>query len=78
MILTERFSDALSYAAGLHRAQVRKGTDVPYISHLLTVCASWCSKTAARKQRRSRRCYTRPSRIRAGGRRSRLSDNGSA
>ena len=37
--LTERFSEALVYAADLHCAQRRKGTDVPYISHLLSVAA---------------------------------------
>jgi len=35
--MTERFSDAVKLAVWLHRDQVRKGTDVPYISHLLRV-----------------------------------------
>jgi len=35
--LTQGFAKALQYAAKLHAAQVRKGTDVPYISHLLAV-----------------------------------------
>lgn len=39
MELTHRFSDALIYAADLHRGQVRKGTDTPYVSHLLAVCS---------------------------------------
>lgn len=30
-------ADALAYAAHLHRAQIRKGTTVPYVSHLLQV-----------------------------------------
>lgn len=34
-ILNERFDEALVYAADLHRDQVRKGSDAPYISHLL-------------------------------------------
>jgi GTP pyrophosphokinase len=34
-----RFSDALVLAAELHRHQVRKGTTVPYVSHLLAVSA---------------------------------------
>jgi GTP pyrophosphokinase len=38
-ILTERFNEALQYAAQLHVNQVRKGTSIPYISHLLAVCA---------------------------------------
>ena len=37
MKLTRRFQDALVYAAQLHKDQLRKGTDVPYISHLLAV-----------------------------------------
>lgn len=36
-LLTTRFDDALHYAADLHRRQTRKGTRVPYISHLLAV-----------------------------------------
>lgn len=37
--LTERFDDALVYASQLHRDQLRKGTRIPYISHLLAVCS---------------------------------------
>ncbi len=37
--LTSRFSDALSYAANLHQTQLRKGGDIPYIGHLLSVAA---------------------------------------
>ncbi len=36
----DRFSDALVLAAKLHGAQVRKGTSIPYISHLLAVTAT--------------------------------------
>lgn len=35
--LTARFEDALHYANALHATQRRKGTDVPYITHLLGV-----------------------------------------
>ncbi|MEG4144546.1 MULTISPECIES: HD domain-containing protein [unclassified Microcoleus] len=35
MILSNRFSEALTYAAELHATQVRKGSGVPYIAHLL-------------------------------------------
>ena len=35
--LTERFDDALAYASRIHRAQGRKGADIPYVSHLLGV-----------------------------------------
>jgi (p)ppGpp synthase/HD superfamily hydrolase len=34
-----RLEEALSYAAFLHRDQVRKGTNIPYITHLLAVAA---------------------------------------
>jgi len=35
MILSNRFSEALTYAMELHPTQVRKGSEVPYIAHLL-------------------------------------------
>jgi (p)ppGpp synthase/HD superfamily hydrolase len=38
-LLGERFERALVLAAQLHRDQVRKGTGVPYVSHLLAVAA---------------------------------------
>jgi GTP pyrophosphokinase len=34
-----RFTDALAWAVTLHARQRRKGTDIPYASHLLAVCA---------------------------------------
>lgn len=34
-----RFTEALSYATELHQEQIRKGTDIPYISHLLAVAS---------------------------------------
>ncbi|NJO60348.1 MAG: HD domain-containing protein [Richelia sp. RM2_1_2] len=37
--LTHRFEQALVYASRLHRKQIRKGSNVPYISHLLSVAA---------------------------------------
>lgn len=39
MPLTARFSAALEYACRLHATQVRKGSGVPYIAHLLSVAA---------------------------------------
>jgi (p)ppGpp synthase/HD superfamily hydrolase len=36
---TEKFEDALVYAAQVHRDQTRKGTAVPYVTHLLAVAA---------------------------------------
>ncbi|CAA9461595.1 MAG: GTP pyrophosphokinase [uncultured Rubrobacteraceae bacterium] len=35
----EKFEDALVYAARLHRDQTRKGSGVPYVTHLLAVAA---------------------------------------
>jgi (p)ppGpp synthase/HD superfamily hydrolase len=35
--LSDRFNQALAYAATLHRAQSRKGTQIPYVPHLLGV-----------------------------------------
>jgi (p)ppGpp synthase/HD superfamily hydrolase len=37
MALTARFEEALVLAVRLHAGQTRKGTDTPYISHLLAV-----------------------------------------
>jgi (p)ppGpp synthase/HD superfamily hydrolase len=37
--LTWRFNLALQFASGLHHQQGRKGTRVPYVSHLMAVCA---------------------------------------
>ena len=34
-----KFQEALSYAAMVHNGQAKKGTSIPYISHLLGVCA---------------------------------------
>jgi GTP pyrophosphokinase len=36
---TERFAEAFKYAAQEHRCQLRKGTTIPYISHLMSVSA---------------------------------------
>jgi hypothetical protein len=35
----DRFATAVRYAAGVHAGQVRKGSTVPYLSHLLSVAA---------------------------------------
>jgi (p)ppGpp synthase/HD superfamily hydrolase len=37
MTLTQRYDEALVFASELHRQQMRKGTDIPYLSHLLAV-----------------------------------------
>lgn len=38
-MLTSRFSEALVLAVTLHASDLRKGTTVPYVSHLLGVCS---------------------------------------
>ena len=39
MPLNEPFMDALRFAAEIHQGQPRKGTDIAYIGHLMSVCA---------------------------------------
>lgn len=39
MKLTSKFEEALKYAASIHSEQMRKGTDIPYVSHLLGVAS---------------------------------------
>lgn len=36
-MLTQRYADALQFAWQLHDGQLRKGTTIPYVSHLLAV-----------------------------------------
>lgn len=38
-VLGERFATAVAYAAQLHRDQVRKTTNIPYVSHLLAAAS---------------------------------------
>lgn len=38
-MLTHRFIEALQVAASLHEKQIRKGSDTPYVAHLLAVTA---------------------------------------
>lgn len=37
--LTERFDAALAYASAAHRTHFRKGTTIPYVSHLMGVAS---------------------------------------
>jgi (p)ppGpp synthase/HD superfamily hydrolase len=37
MTLSARFQEALTFAARLHAEQLRKGTSIPYVAHLLAV-----------------------------------------
>src|SRR5215204_1540197 len=47
MPLTTRFVDALLYATRLHAKQTRKGSDTPYIAHLMAVSALVLEQGAA-------------------------------
>lgn len=38
-MLTHRYADALQYAWKLHDGQLRKGTQIPYFSHVMSVSA---------------------------------------
>ena len=38
-VLTERFGEALAFANRVHRGQLRKGTKVPYMAHLMGVAS---------------------------------------
>jgi GTP pyrophosphokinase len=38
-VLTERFADAAAWAATIHNDHVRKGTTIPYVSHLFAVAS---------------------------------------
>ncbi len=37
--LGSRFSEALTFAADIHRAQLRKGTQIPYVAHVIGVAS---------------------------------------
>lgn len=39
MTYLERYIDALRFAHSVHGDKLRKGTDIPYMSHLLAVCS---------------------------------------
>ncbi|MFN6134892.1 MAG: HD domain-containing protein, partial [Bacteroidota bacterium] len=38
-MLSDRFQKALVYASQVHNGQLRKGTQIPYLSHLLSVAS---------------------------------------
>ena len=39
LLLSKRFDDALAYVVPLFQTQMRKGTAIPYVSHLLGVAS---------------------------------------
>ena len=47
LLLTERFTEAVEYARQLH-TEYRKGTDIPYMAHLLGVAAIVMSEAGGR------------------------------
>ncbi len=63
-MLTSRFDEAFQFAHRLHCAQTRKGTSIPYISHLMTVAALVVEHGGTRI-RPSQGCCMTPRRTRA-------------
>jgi hypothetical protein len=63
-LLTARFGDALQYPHDIHREQLRKGTQIPYISHLMSVSALTLEHGGT--DRRSARCFMMPQKTVAG------------
>ena len=76
-LLGPRFEDALVYAARLHARQTRKSTPIPYVSHLMSVCAL-VLEDAGTRTRPSRRSSTMRSRTRGARRCWRTSAGASA
>lgn len=58
-ILTDRFDAALTLASDHHRRQLRKGTAIPYVAHLLAVTAIVLEMGAARPRRSAPSSTTR-------------------
>lgn len=54
---TDRYGAALVFADAKHRGHVRKDTDIPYISHLISVLAL-VMEHGGDQTRRSPRCCT--------------------
>jgi (p)ppGpp synthase/HD superfamily hydrolase len=38
-LLGSKFDEAVAYAVDLHRSQLRKESDIPYVTHLFAVCS---------------------------------------
>jgi hypothetical protein len=76
-MLTSRYDEAFRYAHELHRAQRRKGTAIPYISHLMTSPRSSLNMEAVRIRRSAPFCTMRQ-RIRVVQKHWRRSGHGSA
>ena len=39
LMLAQRYLDAVTFAADVHRRDIRKGTEIPYLAHILAVSA---------------------------------------
>jgi hypothetical protein len=62
--LTPKFTEAMSYAAEKHGNQTRKGGDIPYLGHLLSV-VGYAIEQVAPRRKPSPHCCTTPPRTRA-------------
>jgi hypothetical protein len=62
-VLTQRFAEALVWVMHLHGQQVRKGTQIPYLAHLLAV-ASLVLEHGATEDEAIAACSTTRSRTR--------------
>jgi (p)ppGpp synthase/HD superfamily hydrolase len=65
--LSHKFDEALQLATHLHREQARKGTQIPYIAHVLGVAALVLEYGGTETQA-SQPCCMMQSRTVAGGR----------
>jgi len=61
------FERALVYALHVHGGHTRKGTDIPYFSHLMAVSAT-VIENGGTKTRRSLPCFMMPWRIKGANR----------
>lgn len=59
-MLSDRFNSALAYAEAAHRKQKRKGSDTPYVAHLLAVCAIVLEHGGDEGEAGSEHCSRRP------------------
>jgi hypothetical protein len=62
-MLSHRFDEALSYASRLHRGQIRKGTTIAYVAHLLATSSIALEHDARPRTRRLPPCCMTRSRI---------------
>lgn len=51
MQLSAKFEEALQHATRIHAGQLRKGTEIPYVAHLLGVAAIALEHGAPKRRR---------------------------